>query len=54
MVLIEFAFLHLGVEPVVPEDLQDGADVLDMEGGVLGEDDDIVEDADRRQIQVCT
>ena len=54
VVLIEFAFFHLGVELVVAQDLQDGADVLDMERGVLGEDDEIVEDADRRQIQVLT
>ena len=45
MVLVELAFLHFGVELVVAQDQEDGADVLDVEGGVFREHYDVVEDA---------
>ena len=54
VVFIEFTFFDLGVEFVVSQDLQNGSDVRDMESGVLGEDDDVVENANRRQIEVLT
>ena len=54
VVLVELSFCHLGVESVVSQNLEDGADGLDVGSGILRKGDNIVEDADRRWIQVLS
>ena len=51
-VFVEFTFFDLGVELVVPENLQDVANMADVKSWIGGVDDDVVEDAHRRHIKV--
>ena len=52
--LIKLTLLDFSIQPVFPQDLEDASDVLDVLKGVLPEDDNIIENADRRQIQVLS
>ena len=43
---MELTFLYLGIELVGAQDLEDSPDVVDVAGGVLGVDDNVIQDAD--------
>ena len=47
---MERTFLDFGIKLVVAEDLEDSPDVVDVAGGVLSVNDDVIQDADRRYI----
>ena len=49
---MELTFFRFGVELVFSEDLQDLANMVDAKSGIFGVDDDVVKDADCRNIQV--
>ena len=52
--LVELTLWHLGIRFLLAQDLQDASDVLLMLCRVLGEDDDIIEDADADDLQIFT
>ena len=49
---MELTFLYFGIELVGAQDLEDSPDVVDVARGVLGVDDNVIQDADCRHIQV--
>ena len=49
---MELTFLDLGIKLVGAQDLEDSPDMVDVTGGVLGVDDDVIQDADCRHVQV--
>ena len=49
---MEFALLFLCIHLVLPQDLQDAANVFDVLGRGGREDDDIIEDADSDDVQL--
>ena len=52
LLLVKLTFLLLCIQLVLAQNLQDAADVLHMLSWVLGEDDDVIKDADADDIQV--
>ena len=51
---MELTFFDLGIKLVVTQDLENSPDVADVAGGVLGVDDDVIQDADCRHVQVIS
>ena len=49
---MKLTFLYLGIELVGAQGLEDSPNVVDVAGGVLRVDDNVIQDADCRHIQV--